>query len=80
MLCRPSSNGVITFGCLNNFCKINDGVLALWAQVLQAVPRSRLLLRAPRGRARDNVLASSSRKGSPRPAWSSSTGSHAGVS
>ena len=42
---------------MNNFYKINDGVLALWAQVLQAVPQSRLLLLAPRGQARDRVLA-----------------------
>jgi predicted O-linked N-acetylglucosamine transferase (SPINDLY family) len=38
------SNGFITFGCLNNFCKINDQVLELWAVVLAAVPKSRLLL------------------------------------
>jgi protein O-GlcNAc transferase len=50
-------SGAMTFGCLNNFCKINDGCLALWAQVLRAVPRSRLLLQAPRGPARDMVLA-----------------------
>ena len=50
-------NGFITFGCLNNFCKVNDGCLALWAQVLQAVPQSRLLLLAPRGQAREHVLA-----------------------
>jgi predicted O-linked N-acetylglucosamine transferase (SPINDLY family) len=51
------ANGYLTFGCLNNFCKVNDGCLALWANVLQAVPQSRLLLLAPRGQARDWVLA-----------------------
>jgi len=50
-------NGFITFGCLNNFCKVNDGCLALWAQVLRAVPQSRLLLLAPRGQRREHVLA-----------------------
>jgi predicted O-linked N-acetylglucosamine transferase (SPINDLY family) len=50
-------NRVITFGCLNSFCKINDGCLALWAQVLKAVPESRLLLLAPAGEARQRVLA-----------------------
>jgi predicted O-linked N-acetylglucosamine transferase (SPINDLY family) len=50
-------NGYVTLGCLNNFCKINDGVLTLWAQVLHAVPQARLLLMAPRGQARDRVLA-----------------------
>ncbi len=43
------TQGYITFGCLNNFCKINDGVLELWAQVLRAVPGARLLLLAKRG-------------------------------
>ncbi len=56
-------SGVITFGCLNNFCKINDGCLALWARVLQAVPRSRLLIQAPRGTARERVLASLRQEG-----------------
>jgi predicted O-linked N-acetylglucosamine transferase (SPINDLY family) len=59
------ANGAITFGCLNKFCKINARVLALWAKVLQAVPRSRLLLRAPRGDAREQVLAQLRREGVP---------------
>jgi predicted O-linked N-acetylglucosamine transferase (SPINDLY family) len=50
------TNGFITFGCLNNYCKVNDGVLRLWGAVLSAVPRSRLLLLAPPGPARDHVL------------------------
>ena len=41
--------GYITFGSLNNFCKVNDGCLALWARVFRAVPGSRLLLLAPGG-------------------------------
>jgi predicted O-linked N-acetylglucosamine transferase (SPINDLY family) len=52
-----SATGVITFGCLNNFCKINDGCLQLWARVLRAVPKSRLLLIAPLGSAREHVTA-----------------------
>ncbi len=50
------TSGFITFGCLNNFSKVNDGVLLLWAKVLGAVPQARLLLLAPRGQARDHVL------------------------
>jgi predicted O-linked N-acetylglucosamine transferase (SPINDLY family) len=50
-------SGAITFGCLNNLCKVNDGCLELWARVLEAVPRSRLLLLAPHGPARGKVLA-----------------------
>jgi protein O-GlcNAc transferase len=42
-------NGYVTFGCLNNFCKINDGVLKLWAQAMAGVPGSRLLLLADEG-------------------------------
>ena len=37
-------NGYITFGSLNQYCKTNSDVLDLWAQVLQAVPESRLLV------------------------------------
>jgi len=51
-----SAGGLITFGCLNNFCKVNDGVISLWANVLNAVPRSRLLLLAPEGSSRQGVL------------------------
>ena len=38
-------NGYITFGCFNNFAKVNDGMLRLWRQILAAVPESRLLLK-----------------------------------
>jgi predicted O-linked N-acetylglucosamine transferase (SPINDLY family) len=49
------SKGFVTFGCLNNFCKVNDGVLHLWAKVLSAVVGSQLLLSAPEGSARQRV-------------------------
>jgi protein O-GlcNAc transferase len=45
--------GQVTFGCLNNFLKVNPGVLDLWARVLTAVPSSRLLMLAPSEWARD---------------------------
>jgi predicted O-linked N-acetylglucosamine transferase (SPINDLY family) len=57
------SAGHITFGCLNNFCKVNDGVLALWARVLLAVPTSQLLLSAQPGVSRQRVLARLAREG-----------------
>ncbi len=41
------SNGYLTFGCFNNLTKMNDKVVALWAQVLTAVPDSRLFLKSP---------------------------------
>lgn len=40
------SQGHVTFGCFNNLTKMNDEVVALWARMLQAVPGSRLLLKA----------------------------------
>jgi predicted O-linked N-acetylglucosamine transferase (SPINDLY family) len=49
-------SGVVTFGCLNNFCKVNDDVLALWATVLRQVQTSRLLIMAPVGGPRDRTL------------------------
>lgn len=48
-------NGFVTFGCLNNFCKVNLPTLDLWARVLNAVPRSKLLLLAPKP-ARQRIL------------------------
>jgi protein O-GlcNAc transferase len=51
-----SAEGV-TFGSLNNFAKVNEGVLALWARVLEAVKGSRLLMFCPEGRTRERVRA-----------------------
>lgn len=47
----------VTFGCLNNLCKLNDDVLVLWSRVLLAVPRSVLLVRVPAVSAQRRVLA-----------------------
>jgi predicted O-linked N-acetylglucosamine transferase (SPINDLY family) len=47
--------GRITFGSLNNFCKVNASVLRLWTHVLRKVPRSQLLLLAPEGSSRQWV-------------------------
>ena len=48
--------GYITFGCLNNFCKVNVLVLRLWAQVFKAVDRSQLVLLAAEGSHRRHTL------------------------
>ena len=47
--------GYVTFGCLNNFMKVNRPTLELWAKVLVANAGSRLLMLAPPGWARDFV-------------------------
>ena len=36
------TNGYVTFASFQNMAKVNDEVLTLWAQVMQAVPNSRL--------------------------------------
>jgi predicted O-linked N-acetylglucosamine transferase (SPINDLY family) len=54
---------VVTFGSLNPFCKINDEVLGLWARVLQAVPKSKLLVLARQGRQRQHVVEVMGRTG-----------------
>jgi predicted O-linked N-acetylglucosamine transferase (SPINDLY family) len=38
--------GHITFGCFNSFSKVSDGVIAAWSRVLDALPGSRLYLKA----------------------------------
>lgn len=45
VLSNPGS-GEIIFGSFNNFAKATPATLELWAKVLLAVPRSRLLLKA----------------------------------
>jgi protein O-GlcNAc transferase len=37
-------NKYITFGCLNNFGKVNENILAVWGNILQRVPNSHLIL------------------------------------
>lgn len=37
--------GYVTFGCFNNTAKLNAGVFEVWAQILAAVPDSRLVLK-----------------------------------
>jgi len=49
-------NGFVTFGCLNNFGKVNDVVLKLWARVLREVQGSRLVLLTKPGSHRERTL------------------------
>ncbi|CAB3746298.1 tetratricopeptide repeat protein [Paraburkholderia humisilvae] len=49
--------GHLTFGCLNNPCKLTDRTLQLWCGVLHEVHTARLLLMAPPGAARARLTA-----------------------
>ena len=39
------ANSSITFGCCNNLSKLTPQVIALWCQILHAVPHARLVLK-----------------------------------
>ena len=45
----------ITFGCLNNFAKVNNRVQALWIRLMRTVPNARLVLHASEGSHRERV-------------------------
>ncbi len=49
------SAGEVTFGCLNNFCKVSPEALAVWIQLLRAMPKSHLILHADEGSHRQRV-------------------------
>lgn len=38
--------GAVTFGCFNNLAKLSPAVLGLWAELLRALPSSRLVLKS----------------------------------
>jgi predicted O-linked N-acetylglucosamine transferase (SPINDLY family) len=49
--------GGITFGCLNNFCKVNESVLAAWSAILRDCPGSRMIILAGAGKHRERTVA-----------------------
>ena len=49
--------GLVTFGCLNNFAKVNPQTLRLWKEVLAATLDSCLLLQCASKKAREEVRA-----------------------
>jgi protein O-GlcNAc transferase len=51
--CRKT--GSVTFGCLNNYCKVTAPTLETWSRILQAVPGSQLLLCTQQGSHRNRV-------------------------
>jgi predicted O-linked N-acetylglucosamine transferase (SPINDLY family) len=57
------TTGQITFGCLNNFSKVSAETLTAWKKILAAIPDSNILLHAPQGRHRQQLLESFSSAG-----------------
>jgi predicted O-linked N-acetylglucosamine transferase (SPINDLY family) len=55
--------GYVTFGSLNNFCKVNDRTLRLWARAVGRVKDSRLVMRCPEGDHRRRTLDVLAREG-----------------
>ncbi|QGZ64388.1 tetratricopeptide repeat protein [Paraburkholderia acidisoli] len=49
------SAGHVTFGSLNNPCKLTDTTFRLWARVFERLPTARLVLLAPEGDARRRI-------------------------
>ena len=49
--------GQVTFGCLNNFCKVSVPTLTAWSRLLQTLPQARLVLNARPGEHRERVVA-----------------------
>ncbi len=43
---QPRADQPITFGCFNAFAKINPKLVAIWAELLERVPGSQLLLKS----------------------------------
>ena len=50
------SHGAVTFGCLNNFCKISPGAFETWCELLRRVPSSRMILHTREGSHRRRTL------------------------
>src|SRR5262249_53055144 len=55
--------GAITFGCLNDFRKVTEDMLRVWAEVLRGAGDARLVLIAPEGQHRRRVLDALEREG-----------------
>jgi predicted O-linked N-acetylglucosamine transferase (SPINDLY family) len=60
-----ATQGFVTFGCLNSFCKINEPTLRMWARVLAQVPDSRLHVLSAAGSHRQRMLDDLARQGIP---------------
>jgi protein O-GlcNAc transferase len=57
------STGHVRLGCLNNFIKVNDGVVALWARVMRELEGSELVLLGPSGETTTRTLDAFEKQG-----------------
>ena len=55
-LLPASEKGYITFGCLNNFAKVTRLTIAVWKQILHALPNSKLMVHSAEGNHRTQFL------------------------
>lgn len=51
-----SGTGYVTFSNLNNFCKVNEPALRVWARVLSQVKEARLIFLCPQGSHRQRTV------------------------
>ena len=51
-----TSNGFITFGCLNDFSKVSPACLSLWCRLLIELPTARLMIHAKYGSHRQRAI------------------------
>jgi len=58
-----AKNGFVSFGCLNNFCKVTPTTLSAWTGILQECPGSKLILHAAEGAHRDRLRQAFQRAG-----------------
>jgi predicted O-linked N-acetylglucosamine transferase (SPINDLY family) len=58
-----TQNRHITFLCLNNFWKVNDLLIELWARIMSRLPGSKLMIRTPMGGARQRLAGKFQRHG-----------------
>lgn len=59
----PATSGRVTFGCLNNYCKVTEAALKLWANVLRRVENSRLVILCAIGSHRQRAVEVLEREG-----------------